>query len=317
MAARRPAWFKVVCQYHGSVIPAIWLRVALCIVFGTVVALLHEGGWKVLSLPILGNVVPSVVLGLLLVFRTNTAYERYWEGRKLWGTLVNTIRNLSRQIWVVVSAKTPQDQLGKVAALRLLLGFAIATKLHLQQEPDLRELQTLISPEQYEQLRQVNHPPLKLAFWLEDYLQQQYQWGKINIHQLTYLDQLVDNLVIALGGCERIIKTPIPLAYAIHLKQLLLLYCLLLPFQLVAQTHLWTGLIVGLISFTLFGVEEIGLEIENPFGTDLNDLPLNSIIATMQRNLEDLICSVPGESLAKQPAADGGASLSPPLLPDL
>jgi ion channel-forming bestrophin family protein len=309
MSPREPNWFRVVATLHGSVIPAIGWRVLICALFSTVVALLHARGWEVLSLPILGNVVPSVVLGLLLVFRTNTAYERYWEGRKLWGSLVNTIRNLSRQIWVVVTAETRQDRRGKINALKLLLAFAIATKLHLQKDPDQQQLIALLTPEQFEELPQINHPPLKIAFWLEDYLQQQYQGGKIHILQLTYLDQLVDELVISLGGCERIIKTPIPLAYAIHLKQLLLLYCLLLPFQLVAATHLWTGLIVGLISFTLFGVEEIGIEIENPFGSDLNDLPLDSIIATMQRNLEDLIKTTPGESFSGEAASPAGEEL--------
>ncbi len=296
MKDQKPSWFKTICQYQGSVIPAVWLRVVICGLFGTVVAILHRLGWNLFP-AILGNVVPSIVLGLLLVFRTNTAYERYWEGRKLWGVMISSVRNLSRQLWVVVAADTPQDRAGKIAALRLLIAFAIATKLHLRQEPVNHELADLLTPQQYERLQQVNHPPLKIAFWLEDYLQQQYKRDKVHIYQLTYLDALVDKLVEAVGGCERILKTPIPLAYAIHLKQILLLFCLLLPFQVVGELGLWTGLIVGLISFTLFGVEEIGTEIENPFGKDLNDLPLDAICATMQRNIEDLIQSSPGSAL--------------------
>jgi putative membrane protein len=84
-----------------------------------------------------------------------------------------------------------------------------------------------------------------------------------------------------------------PLAYAIHLKQLLLIYCLLLPFQLVSNLGWWTGVIVALISFTLFGIEEIGIEIEDPFGHDKNDLPLDAICSTMLRNIEDLITLTP------------------------
>ena len=99
-----------------------------------------------------------------------------------------------------------------------------------------------------------------------------------------------------MGGCERILKTPMPLAYAIHLKQLLLIYCLLLPFQMVDKLGFWTGAIVALISFTLFGIEEIGLEIENPFGYDANDLPLDAICNTMKRNIEDLITLTPSSS---------------------
>jgi len=100
-------------------------------------------------------------------------------------------------------------------------------------------------------------------------------------------------MIEALSGCERILRTPMPLAYAIHLKQLLLLYSLALPFQMVKDLGWGTAPVVALISFTLFGIEEIGIEIENPFGHDANDLPLDNICATIQRNIEDLISLSP------------------------
>jgi ion channel-forming bestrophin family protein len=95
-------------------------------------------------------------------------------------------------------------------------------------------------------------------------------------------------MVDMLGACERILRTPIPLAYAIHLKQLLLIYCVLLPFQIVEDLKWLTAPSMMLISFTLFGIEAIGVEIENPFGTDPNDLPLDTICATIQNNINDL-----------------------------
>lgn len=107
---------------------------------------------------------------------------------------------------------------------------------------------------------------------------------------------MLNGLVDYLGGCERILKTPIPLAYAIHLKQLLLIYCLTLPFQFVSQLEWWTAPIVALMGFTLFGIEEIGIEIENPFGRDANDLPLDQICETMKRNIDDLITLEPASS---------------------
>jgi ion channel-forming bestrophin family protein len=288
-------WLPLVMRYHGSVVPAILPLVIFHGLFGVGIGLLYRQGVPI-AMPSLANVIPSIVLGLLLVFRTNTAYERHWEGRKLWGSLVNTTRNLSRQIWVVVADREPQDWSGKANALQLLVAFMVSTKLHLRQEAVNYELKALVQPWQYAALEQAGNPPLKIAFWLEDYLQQQYQNGKIDIYQLTYLDKLVDQLVDALGGCERILKTPMPLAYAIHLKQLLILYCLLLPFGLVEQLGLWTGVIVALISFTLFGVEAIGIEIENPFGKDINDLPLDAICATIQNNIEELLSSTPASA---------------------
>lgn len=292
MDREKEKWFQVALRLRGSVISAVLPRVILCGAFGFFVALLHKFGVSV-SMPFLSALIPNIVLGLLLVFRTNTAYERFWEGRKAWGSIVNTVRNLSRQIWVSIDEKEPKDRENKISALRLLIAFAIATKLHLRSEPVNSELEPFMSQSRYFKLKTMNNPPLEVAFWIGDYLQDQYKHKHLNAHQLTALQSLINILVDNLGACERILRTPIPIAYAIHLKQLLLLYCLALPFQMVRDLTWWTGPIVALISFTLFGIEEIGIEIENPFGHDANDLPLDAICATMKRNIEDLISLAP------------------------
>jgi ion channel-forming bestrophin family protein len=282
------SWFGTALKLKGSVIPAVMSKVLLCSGFGVLISVLADWKW-VSGWPTLGNVVPSIVLGLLLVFRTNTAYERFWEGRKAWGTLVNTIRNLTRRIWVFVEKTSPSDRTHKVEALKLSIGFAIAMKFHLRQEALGQELQNWIGDDLQAALRDAHNPPLMLAFWIEDYLQQQYRNQRIDLYQVTALTALLDKMVESLGACERILKTPMPMAYAIHLKQLLLIYCLLLPLQMVGEIGYWTGPIVGLVSFTLFGIEEIGLEIENPFGLDDNDLPLDEICRTMGKNVEHLM----------------------------
>jgi putative membrane protein len=294
-AASQQSWFSVALQVRGSVIPAILGRTLFCGAFAAGVAGLHYLGYPV-SLPVLASVIPNIVLGLMLVFRTNTAYERFWEGRKLWGGMVNTVRNLARHIWVTVLATESRDQEEKLAAMYLLVAFAVATKLHLRHEPVNQELEPLLSEAQYAKLKQMNHPPLEIAFWLQDYLQQRYYCQQLNPYQLSMMQELLNHLVDYLGGCERILKTPIPLAYSIHLKQLLLIYCLTLPFQFVSQLGWWTAPLVCLISFTLFGIEEIGVEIENPFGRDQNDLPLDQICQTMKRNIDDLITLTPASS---------------------
>ena len=264
----------------------------MCGLFGVLVSTLFH--WKYpVDFPTLAVLIPNLVLGLLLVFRTNTAYERFWEGRKLWGVVVNTVRNFSRQLWIVVPATTKAERDGKIRTLRLLVAFAVATKLHLRHQPVNDEIAALVTPEQFQKLQTMTNPPLEVAFMIGDYLQQQYRARAIDSYQLTALQTLLNTLVDCLGGCERILKTPMPLAYSIHLKQLLLLYCLSLPFQMVGGLGWWTGPIVALISFTLFGIEAIGLEIENPFGLDPNDLPLDAICDTMLRNIEDLISLAP------------------------
>ncbi|MBW4446786.1 MAG: hypothetical protein KME38_07900 [Spirirestis rafaelensis WJT71-NPBG6] len=292
MAMKKIYWLKLAFQLKGSVVSAIYKKVIAYGFFGIFVSLLYDLKLPV-SQPIFESVIPSIVLGLLLVFRTNTAYDRFWEGRKCWGSMVNDTRNLARQIWVSIDEIKPEDKENKIAVLYLLVGFSVATKLHLRGEPVNSELEELIGPFRYLKLKTINNPPLNIAFWIGDYLQKQYKRNCLNNYQLIAIQELLNNLVNNLGACERILKTPIPLAYAIHLKQLLLLYCFLLPFQLVESLGWWAGLITALVSFTLFGIEAIGLEIENPFGYDANDLPLETICNTMKRNINDLINFTP------------------------
>lgn len=283
---RRP-WFRVGLRLRGSVVPTIAPRVLLCGAFAGVISILHALKFPVAH-PEWANVVPTLVLGLLLVFRTNTAYERFWEGRKLWGGITNTSRNLGRQIWVTVDEPTPDVREQKVMALNLIAAFASATKQHLRSAPVAEDVADLVTPEVLTSLEHANHAPIEISVRIAAFLEEQRDRGNLTEYQLASLHRLLDVLVDSLGGCERILRTPMPFAYAIHLRQLLLLYCLILPFELVAKVGPWTALLVLIISFTLFGIEEIGEEIENPFGRDPNDLPLDTICHTIRQNMQDL-----------------------------
>jgi ion channel-forming bestrophin family protein len=292
MSLKQIEKFSSSLKMTGSVIPNIFSRVLWCGAFGLFVSVLYFYNIPVFAKS-LGAVIPSIVLGLLLVFRTNTAYERFWEGRKAWGNIVNNIRNLSRLIWVAIDETDPSHRLEKEQALKLLVAFAVATKLHLRSQPASDRLADLVSTLQFSKLQTATNPPLEVIFWISDYLQAKHEQLQISLYQMNELQTLLNNLVDMLGACERILRTPMPLAYAIHLKQLLFLYCLLLPFQVVEELRWWTAPAIALVSFTLFGIEAIGVEIENPFGSDPNDLPLDKICDTVERNVEDLIRTEP------------------------
>jgi ion channel-forming bestrophin family protein len=287
MHLERRKWFKLALTIQGSVLPRIMLKVLCYGGFGLLISILYLAKIPV-SAKALGGLIPSIVLGLLLVFRTNTAYERFWEGRKAWGSIVNDIRNLSRLIWVAINESSPLDRQEKEQALNLLVAFAVATKLHLRSQPVDDNIAKLLSSLQFSKLQVSGNPPLEIAFWISDYLQAQHEQGRISLYQMNQLQHILNGMVDMLGACERILRTPIPLAYAIHLKQLLLIYCVLLPFQIVEDLKWLTAPSMMLISFTLFGIEAIGVEIENPFGSDPNDLPLDTICTTIQNNINDL-----------------------------
>lgn len=288
MSLKQSKWFKTALNIEGSVIPAILSRVLWCGAFGLFISVLDFYKIPIVAKAI-GGIIPSIVLGLLLVFRTNTAYERFWEGRKAWGSIVNHTRNLSRLIWVAIAESEPIHWQEKEQAVKLLVAFAIATKLHLRSQPVDDRLSKFVSPLQFSKLQTMNNPPLEIAFWISDFLQAKQEQGQINLYQMNELQTILNSLVDTLGACERILRTPIPLAYAIHLRQLLFIYCFLLPFQVVEELRWWTAPAIALVSFTLFGIEAIGVEIENPFGTDPNDLPLDTICDTIERNINDLI----------------------------
>jgi ion channel-forming bestrophin family protein len=271
-------WLGQAMQFRGSIAPIILPRILFFTGFAYLVSWLYESKY-IGSVPVLesltSNVVYNLVLGLLLVFRTNTAYDKFWEGRKLWGTLVVNIRNLIREIQVGTPPKS--DELAKSRVTKLLCAFAIATKLHLRQQPLDQSVTALISPSEALKLQQVANPPLEITTWIGAYFHHQYQTQQLDSNRLNLLTYALNSLVEGLTGCERINATPIPLAYSIYLKRLILLYCLSLPFQFVQSLGLWTALFVGLVSFVLLGVEEIAHEIEAPFGNDPNDLPLDQI----------------------------------------
>ncbi|MBR8837781.1 MAG: hypothetical protein DSM106950_28185 [Stigonema ocellatum SAG 48.90 = DSM 106950] len=297
--------FQVIFRLEKSVLPVILSSVLFYGLFGFLVSLLHHFGvptaFPEKSGVLSGGVVSfNIGLTLLLVFRTNTAHDRFWEGRKLWGSLVNASRNLARDICIVVKEQLPEDRVEKEVTIRLIVAFAVSMKLHLRGEPVNDDLASLMSSFQYFKLKEMNHPPLEIAFWIGDYLQYQHDRNCLNIYQLTRLHKLVDELVDILGGCERILKTPLPLIYSIRLKQLVLIYCLILPFELVNDLTWWTGPVVAFVSFTLLSLEEIGSEIEEPFGKDPNDLPLDAICNTIRRNIEELIKYAPSSLSRKK-----------------
>jgi ion channel-forming bestrophin family protein len=284
---------KVILYLTETVILAILPWVILWGGYGFLISLLNYSGHlaKVNSeLKAIPNIVISlnIVLSLLLIFRTNTAHDRFWEARKLWGGMVNTVRNITRRICIVIEEREPEDRIEKDAILRLVVAFAVAMKLQLRREPVNSELASLMSSSKYYTLQDINHPPLKIAYWIGDYFQHQYERQCINDMELNALHQLLDEIVNLLGGCERILKTPVPLVYTITLKMLLTFYFLLLPWELVGSLTWWTGPILAFLSSILLGIDEIGAEIEEPFGHDPNDLPLDVICKTMLRNIDDL-----------------------------
>jgi ion channel-forming bestrophin family protein len=293
--ARNLTWFKTALQTRESVLPLVLPRILFFSLFAVVVALMDRR----FGLPDLSpfgamadNVVCNLVLGLLLVFRTNTAYDRFWDGRKAWGEMVVGIRSIVRELQTGLMQLEGDDRDEQEKVLKYLSAFALCTKLTLRNQ-SLDSLKSHLDSSHLAKLKTANSAPLELLLWVGQYVQKMCDRGHLDSNQRYSLNCLINQLVEALTTCERIQTTPMPIAYSVYLKRLTLLYCLLIPFSLVHELHLWIGLVTALVSFVLISMEEIGNEIEDPFGLDANDLPLDDICTNITSTISTSITKRP------------------------
>lgn len=233
----------------------------------------------------------GIVLSILLVFRTNTAYDRWWEGRKLWGTLVNN----TRQMAIMLEAMLPkEDKESRQFFARHISNFGVALKEHLRKGVKLEELE--LTDDEAEELRSKGHKPNHIAYKIFDRMQTIYKAGVLSDADIINLKQQHQVLTDVMGACERIRKTPIPFSYAVYIKLFISVYGLMLPFGLYLDFGFYTIPLSMFIFFTMIGVELMAQEIEDPFGLDCNDLSTGSIAKTIKEN----VC----ETLGHRPVKD-------------
>jgi putative membrane protein len=237
----------------------------------------------------------GVALGLLLVFRTNASYDRFWEARKLWGAIVNESRNIARAVGVYMRS---EPELA-VRILRWAIVFPWSTMNALRNTKDLGPSLRELPEDEVRDILASNHIPLAVSMRMSTGLAEARRRGLLSDYVQMKLDQNVQLLIDYMGGCERIRKTPLPFRYVVHLRRALLLYCLTLPFALLDTFGWATIAVVFFISYILVGIEEIGVEIEDPFGFDDDDLPLEKICTTIEQNIR-------GVMLDLSPPAGGG-----------
>ncbi|MEE2787098.1 MAG: bestrophin family ion channel [Myxococcota bacterium] len=279
----RSAWFTHIGSWKGSVLPAILPRILVVTTIAVVVAVWDHFS-PIAPLDKAPHGLVGVALGLLLVFRTNSAYDRFWEGRKRWGMIVNRTRDLSRQslAWI---RESPEE---KIRIVHQLILFAYATKEHLRGTRDLSPLADLLSGEELAAIQAVDHMPLQAAENVTTEIVKTYRQGHLDLVASQFLDTDITNLIDQLGACERILKTPIPFAYVLHLRRFVLLFLSTLPLVFVHMDWLMVP-VVAIVTYALLGIEEIGVQIEDPFGLEDNDLPLDAICDTIRTNLLELL----------------------------
>lgn len=227
----------------------------------------------------------GIVLGLFLVFRTNSSYDRWWEGRKLWGSFVNNTRNLSHKLNAFLEKSDTENR--RWFAL-MIPNLVFAVKEHLRSGVKLSELEAT-DDEFLQSLRDIKHVPNRLSSMLYTRVNDLYKNKTISGDQLFLLDKELKEFSDILGACERIRNTPIPYSYSMYIKQFIFIYVVTLPMAFVTTSGYLTVPVVVLITFVLLSVELIAEEIEDPFGKDINDLPTDELAEKITDNVREIL----------------------------
>lgn len=283
-------WFTFIFRVHKSdTIRKLLPMIIAMGLYSWLIAYLELEYWNISdnsylkNLTLLHNLL-GFVLSLLLVFRTNTAYDRWWEGRKLWGTLVNNSRNLAIKIKSFVSS----DEEDLNFFRRIIPLYAVMLARHLQTEKTRLALDEKEHPE-LKHLDAEKHIPNQVALLMIQRANRLYNEKQISGDQLILLNSELLSFTDVCGACERIRNTPIPYSYSVFLKKFIFFYIMSLPFGFVFNLGYYIIPVVCFIFYVLASLELIAEEIEDPFGKDTNDLPTEKLASNIKSHVEEIL----------------------------
>lgn len=227
------------------------------------------------------------VLSMLLIFRTNTAYDRWWEGRRLWGSIVNNSRNLALKLHAFLPSGSASAA-DRLMLRDLIVNFVFATKEHLRAGVKTGTLATA-GPYDAAYYSQAAHVPNQILKALFTEINRLYTSSVITGDHLIVLNAELQSFADNLGACERIKRTPIPYAYSLFLKKIIFIYVFTMPIGFVLDYSYWAVPVVTFVFYAFASIEVIAEEIEDPFGLEANDLPTDTICETIRGNLHDIL----------------------------
>jgi putative membrane protein len=280
----RNRWFSAVFSWRGTALRRAKWRVLWMTMYATIIEAAYKAGAshrgvdfrEFFGLDPGQHAVLGGLLGFLIVFRMNASNNRFWEGRTLWGQIINACRNLVR----VGVAYTDRG----VELAELVSGYAECLRHSLQGNTHMVELEVYLPRELTRQVVRFGNPPTCVALAITAWIEREYRENQLNPLIVRQMEDQMARLVDAQGGCERILKTPMPFAYVVMIKQLIMVYLLSLPFAVGNVSGWWSPLLMAIIALGLFGMEEASVEIEDPFGKDENCLDMETYTMRIARD---------------------------------
>jgi putative membrane protein len=290
-------WFAFLFNFQSGQLRRLLPSMALMGLFTAIICYL-DLNLKIyrLETPLTVHTLLGVVLGLFLVFRTNTAYERWWEGRKLFGALVNSCRNLAVKLDAYLE---PNAFEARYFFAEMISAFALFLPKHLRDEITEQDLELVVA-EEHALIKHAFHKPLAIMRSLSSKVQALRAENKLSHEQFLTLSQNLNELIDAMGGMERIKKTPIPFSYVMLIKRFIAAYVFSLPLGLVHDFGWTSVIIVPFVFYVMVGIEVIAEAIENPFGKDKDDLPTDDIAQNIARNVKEVLNSAYNEPLKEK-----------------
>jgi putative membrane protein len=279
---------------RGSVLARIWKSLVITTVLAMLVTWTDGALWHhKITLTTIPFTLIGLPLAIFLGFRNNSAYDRYWEGRKLWGELVLRKRNFARQCLSLIDTAQAYQQGNRDdirdRMVRRAIAYGHALRHHLRSSSSGDELRPFLPEAEWQRLQTVRHVPHILMLEMGKDLSQCVRDGRLDPCLAASIDSTISAIVGAGAACERIKSTPIPFSYTLLLHRTAYIYCFLLPFGLVDTIGFMTPFVVAIVAYTFFGLDALGDEIEEPFGTDANDLPLNAITRGIEVDLREAL----------------------------
>ncbi|HNP33628.1 MAG TPA: bestrophin family ion channel [Flavobacterium sp.] len=279
-------WFTFIFRFHKADTFRTLLPIMLAIgIYAALIGYLEVEFWKVGENSYLKNITMmhgmlGFVISLLLVFRTNTAYDRWWEGRRQWGSLVNNSRNFAIKLSVIL-----EDEKDRSYFRKMIPNYAAILHKHLNNKDVSQQLFDDVDLE----IDHHKHKPNQVAKKLFNKVNELYNENKISGDQLIVLNAEIQSFTEICGACERIKNTPIPYSYSAFIKKFIFFYVMTLPFGYSFSLGYYTAPVIVFIFYVLASLELIAEEIEDPFGGDDNDLPTHKMAENIKKHVEELI----------------------------
>jgi putative membrane protein len=243
------------------------------------------------SIPIAVLGILGTIISLLLAFRSNQAYDRWWEARTLWGAIVNDSRSFARQVMAFID-KTYDGEDKRIMKERMIkrqIAWSYSLSRFLRGQNAHKDLTKYISEEEAAKIANMRHAPLALMERQADDLRLLLHMNWINDYQQVAMDETLTRFSNAMGGCERIKNTIFPVTYSFYIHLMVLLFVLLLPFALIEAFGIFQIPLVVAISSSFFLIEKMAIHLQDPFENKPTDTPTTAISQNIERDLEQLL----------------------------